>query len=83
MLQTPASAAPARRPTALRADRKRRVQAEGTTSADAEAVTAAGEGVARVDPDSPVRVGQRATFAIKADGMQFFDAATGEAIWAA
>ena len=60
-----------------------RVQAEGTTSADAEAVTAAGEGVARVDPDSPVRVGQRATFAIKADGMQFFDAATGEAIWAA
>jgi multiple sugar transport system ATP-binding protein len=61
----------------------RRVQAEGTTSADAEAVTAAGEGVARVDPDSPVRVGQRATFAIKADGMQFFDAATGESIWAA
>jgi multiple sugar transport system ATP-binding protein len=61
----------------------RRVQAEGTASADAEAVTAAGEGVARVDPDSPVRVGQRATFAIKADGMQFFDAATGEAIWAA
>ncbi len=61
----------------------RRVQAEGTTSADAEAVTAAGEGVARVDPDSPVRVGQRATFAIKADGMQFFDAATGAAIWAA
>ena len=60
----------------------RRVQAEGTTSADAEAVTAAGEGVARVDPDSPVRVGQRATFAIKADGMQFFDAATGAAIWA-
>jgi multiple sugar transport system ATP-binding protein len=60
-----------------------RVQAEGTASADAEAVTAAGEGVARVDPDSPVRVGQRATFAIKADGMQFFDAATGEAIWAA
>ena len=61
----------------------RRVQAEGTTSADAEAVTAVGEGVARVDPDSPVRVGQRATFAIKADGMQFFDPATGEAIWAA
>ena len=60
-----------------------RVQAEGTASADAEAVTAAGEGVARVDPDSPVRVGQRATFAIKADGMQFFDAATGEAIWGA
>ncbi len=61
----------------------RRVQAEGTASADEDAVTAAGEGVARVDPDSPVRVGQRATFAIKADGLQFFDATTGEAIWAA
>jgi multiple sugar transport system ATP-binding protein len=61
----------------------RRVQTEGTSSADAEAVTAAGEGVARVGPDSPVTVGQRATFAIKADGMQFFDAATGAAIWAA
>jgi hypothetical protein len=60
-----------------------RVQAEGTTSADAEAVTAAGEGVARVDPESPVKVGQRATFAIRADGIQFFDTATGEAIWAA
>ena len=44
---------------------------------------AAGEGVARVDPDSPVKVGQRATFAVKADGLQFFDAANGEAIWAA
>jgi multiple sugar transport system ATP-binding protein len=60
-----------------------RVQAEGTTSADAEAVTAAGEGVARVDPESPVTVGQRAAFAIRADGIQFFDTATGEAIWAA
>jgi multiple sugar transport system ATP-binding protein len=59
----------------------RRVQAEGTASADEEAVTAAGEGVARVDPESPVTVGQRATFAIRADGMQFFDAATGAAIW--
>jgi hypothetical protein len=61
----------------------RRVRAEGTTSAEEEAVTAAGEGVARVDPDSPVQVGQRATFAIKTDGIQFFDAATGQAIWAA
>jgi len=38
-------------------------------------------GVARVDPGSPVKVGQRATFAIKADGLQFFDPDTGEAIW--
>src|SRR5579871_3752417 len=61
----------------------RRVQAEGTSSADQDAVTAAGEGVARVDPASPVKVGQVATFAIKADGIQFFDAATGKAIWEA
>jgi multiple sugar transport system ATP-binding protein len=61
----------------------RRVRAEGTTSADEEAVTEAGEGVARVDPASPVKVGERATFAIKTDGMQFFDPGTGEAIWGA
>ena len=59
----------------------RRVRAEGVATADEEAVTEAGEGVARVDPASPVTVGQRATFAIKADGIQFFDPATGEAIW--
>jgi multiple sugar transport system ATP-binding protein len=59
----------------------RRVRAEGTTSADEEAVTESGEGVARVDPGSPVKVGQRATFAIKAGGLQFFDPDTGEAIW--
>ncbi len=61
----------------------RRVRAEGTTSADEEAVTEAGEGVARVDPGTPVKVGQRAVFAIKADGLQFFDPATGQAIWEA
>jgi multiple sugar transport system ATP-binding protein len=58
-----------------------RVRAEGTTSADEEAVTESGEGVARVDPGSPVKVGERATFAIKADGLQFFDPDTGEALW--
>jgi len=61
----------------------RRVRAEGVASADEEAVTEAGEGVARVDPVSPVKVGERATFAIKADGIQFFDPGTGEAIWGA
>jgi multiple sugar transport system ATP-binding protein len=59
----------------------RRVRAEGASSADEEAVTESGEGVARVDPASPVKVGERARFAIKADGMQFFDPDTGEAIW--
>ena len=61
----------------------RRVRAEGTASADEEAVTESGEGVARVDPGSPVKVGQRARFAIKTDGMQFFDPDSGEAIWGA
>jgi multiple sugar transport system ATP-binding protein len=59
----------------------RRVRAEGVSSADEEAVTESGEGVARVDPVSPVKVGERARFAIKTDGMQFFDPDTGEAIW--
>ena len=61
----------------------RRVRAEGTTSADEEAITESGEGVARVDPASPVKVGERATFTIKTDGMQFFDPRSGEAIWGA
>jgi hypothetical protein len=36
--------------------------------------------VARVDPGSPVKVGERARFAIKTDGMQFFDPDSGSAI---
>jgi len=58
----------------------RRVRAEGTTSADQEAVTESGEGVARVDPASPIKVGERATFAIKTDGLQFFAPDSGSAI---
>jgi multiple sugar transport system ATP-binding protein len=58
----------------------RRVRAEGTASADEEAVTESGEGVARVDPASPVKVGERARFAIKTEGMQFFDPDSGSAI---
>src|SRR5580704_1649943 len=58
----------------------RRVRAEGTASPDEEAVTESGEGVARVDPGSPVKVGERARFAIKTDGMQFFDPDSGSAI---
>jgi multiple sugar transport system ATP-binding protein len=61
----------------------RRVRAEGATDEDTEAVTESGEGVARVDPDSPVKVGERATFAINASGMQFFDPDSGAAIWEA
>ena len=60
----------------------RRIRAEGATNEDAEAVTEAGEGVARVDPKAPVKAHERFTFAIDADGMQFFDPDTGAAIWA-
>jgi hypothetical protein len=38
--------------------------------------------VARVDPASPVKVGERITFGINAEGMQFFDPDSGSAIWA-
>jgi len=61
----------------------RRVRPEGATDADTEAITEAGEGVARVDPSAPVKPGERCTFAINTSGMQFFDPASGEAIWAA
>jgi multiple sugar transport system ATP-binding protein len=60
----------------------RRIRAEGASNADAEAVTEAGEGVARVDPRAPVKANERFTFAIDADGIQFFDSDTGAAIWA-
>jgi multiple sugar transport system ATP-binding protein len=59
-----------------------RVVAEGVASADVEAVTESGEGVARVDPGSRLKVGDRVRFAIRAEGMQFFDSETGAAIWA-
>jgi multiple sugar transport system ATP-binding protein len=55
----------------------RRVRAEGAL----DPTDQAGEGVARLDPGSPVRVGERITFAIRAEGMQFFDADSGDAIW--
>jgi multiple sugar transport system ATP-binding protein len=61
----------------------RRVRPEGATDADTEAVTEAGEGVARVDPEAPVKPGERCTFSINTSGLQFFDLSSGEAIWAA
>jgi multiple sugar transport system ATP-binding protein len=59
----------------------RRVRAEGATSADEEAITESGEGVARVDAAANVKVGERITFAVNAAGMQFFDPDTEQAIW--
>jgi multiple sugar transport system ATP-binding protein len=58
----------------------RRVRADGAADPDTEAVTEAGEGVARVSPSTPVKPGERCTFAIDASGMQFFDLGTGAAI---
>ena len=60
----------------------RRVRAEGAADQDAEAVTEAGEGVARVDPTAPVKPNERFTFAIDPAGIQFFDPGTSAAIWA-
>jgi multiple sugar transport system ATP-binding protein len=59
----------------------RRVRAEGTTTSDEDATAQSGEGVARVDPGTMVNVGERIRFAVKADGMQFFDPDTERAIW--
>jgi len=58
-----------------------RVRAEGATSDDEDATAKSGEGVARVDPGAKVKVGDRLTFAVKTDGMQFFDPDTERAIW--
>jgi multiple sugar transport system ATP-binding protein len=60
----------------------RRVRPEGATDADTEMITEAGEGVARVSPDAPVKPGDRCTFSVNTGGLQFFDPASGEAIWA-
>jgi multiple sugar transport system ATP-binding protein len=58
-----------------------RVQPEGATSADEDATAKAGEGVARVAPDTKVKVGEKITFAVNTEGMQFFDMETDRAIW--
>ena len=58
-----------------------RVQPEGATSADEDATAKAGEGVARVAPDTKVKVGEKITFAVNTEGMQFFDMETDKAIW--
>jgi len=59
----------------------RRVRAEGATTADEDATAHSGEGVARVDPSAKAKVGERITFAINTDGLQFFDPDTEKAIW--
>ena len=57
-----------------------RVIAEGAVDKDeAEAVTA-GEGVARIEAKNPVKPGDKLTFAVDIEEMQFFDPKTGLAI---
>jgi multiple sugar transport system ATP-binding protein len=58
-----------------------RVRAEGATSEDEDATAKSGEGVARVDPATRVKVGDKITFAVNMTGMQFFDPDTEQAIW--
>ena len=55
---------------------------EGAGSDEEDATATTGEGVARVAPHAKVKAGDRVTFAVQADGLQFFDPATEQAIWA-
>ncbi len=48
---------------------------------DSGQLTAAGEGVARVDPRAAVKVGQRTSFRLNPDRIHFFDNESGAAIW--
>jgi multiple sugar transport system ATP-binding protein len=57
-----------------------RVIAEGAVEKDEAEAIGSGEGVARVDAKNPVKVGDRMTFAIDIEDMQFFDPKTGLAI---
>jgi multiple sugar transport system ATP-binding protein len=57
-----------------------RVIAEGALDKDEAEAVGAGEGVARVEAKTPVKVGDRMTFAIDIEDMQFFDTQTGMAI---
>jgi multiple sugar transport system ATP-binding protein len=57
-----------------------RVIAEGAVEKDEATATQRGEGVARVAAKTPVKVGDRMTFGVDIEDMQFFDPKTGLAI---
>ena len=57
-----------------------RVIAEGAFDKDEAAAVKSGEGVARVEAKTPVKPGDRMTFSVDVEDMQFFDAQTGLAI---
>jgi multiple sugar transport system ATP-binding protein len=57
-----------------------RVIAEGAVDKDEAAAVKKGEGVARVEAKTPVKPGDRMTFTVDVEDMQFFDTRTGLAI---
>jgi multiple sugar transport system ATP-binding protein len=57
-----------------------RVLAEGAVDKDEAAAVQRGEGVARVAAKTPVKEGDRITFAVSVEDMKFFDKQTGLAI---
>jgi multiple sugar transport system ATP-binding protein len=57
-----------------------RVLAEGAVDKDEAAAVKTGEGVARVEAKTPVKPGDKMTFAVDIEDMQFFDVNTGRAI---
>src|SRR6516162_1222718 len=57
-----------------------RVLAEGAMDKDEAAAVRSGEGVARVAAKTPVKPGDKLTFAVDIDEMKFFDVQTGLAI---
>ena len=57
-----------------------RVLAEGAVDKDEAAAVKSGEGVARVEAKTPVKSGDKMTFSVDIEDMQFFDTETGLAI---
>jgi multiple sugar transport system ATP-binding protein len=57
-----------------------RVIAEGAVDKDEAAAVRSGEGVARVEAKTPVKPGDKITFSVDTEDMQFFDTNTGRAI---
>jgi multiple sugar transport system ATP-binding protein len=57
-----------------------RVIAEGALDKDEAAAMQSGEGVARVEAKTPVKPGDKMTFSVDVEDMQFFDTQTGVAI---
>jgi multiple sugar transport system ATP-binding protein len=57
-----------------------RVIAEGAFDKDEAAAVKSGEGVARVEAKTPVKPGDKMTFSVDVEDMQFFDTQTGLAI---